>query len=110
MVKGWRTITLRDDLVARIDTYVASNDYGFTNRGVLVAEVMRRFLDSQGDHLTRSELERALKAVAATDPKTPAALLDALLAELDMGLKSTGGGGPPVGQKRGARPTPTRQA
>lgn len=87
MVKGWRTITLRDDLVARIDAYVDSNTLGFTNRGVLVAEVMRRFLDNSGDVLSRAELQRALRAVAATDPETPAALLEALLAELDMKVR-----------------------
>lgn len=87
MAKGWTTIALRNDLVARIDAFVENNSLGFTSRGVLVAEVMRRFLDKSGDVLTRDELERALRAVAATEPETPTALLEALLAELDMDVR-----------------------
>lgn len=88
MAKGWTTIALRNDLVARVDAFVATNTNGYPNRGVLVAEVMRRFLDKSGDVLTRDELQRALRVVAMLEPATPKALLEALSRELD--LKSDG--------------------
>lgn len=89
MVKGWRTVTLRDDLIAHIDAFVETNTLGFTSRGVLVAEVMRNFLEQQreGGPIMRAELERALRAVATLEPETPAALAEALLAELDMKVR-----------------------
>lgn len=95
MARGWTTIALRNDLVARIDAFVDSNTEGFTSRGVLVAEVMRQFLEGRENPLTREELRKALLAVAATGPKTSAELLEALLAELDMRT---------VGEQRPARP------
>lgn len=101
VVKGWTTLSLKDDLVAQVDAFVRANDQGFTNRAEVVTAAVRQFLDGRECPLTQSELRRALLAVAATDPKTVADLLKALLAELDMRS---------VGEQRPARPhasTPT---
>jgi len=42
--RGWTTITLKDDLVALIDTFLDDNRLGYSNRAEVVAAAVRAFL------------------------------------------------------------------
>lgn len=84
MGKGWTSLSLKDDLIAQIDAFIAHNDAGFSNRAEVIATALREFLDSGNrEEVARALLERTIKAVALTEPKDVPALLKALLAELD---------------------------
>lgn len=83
MARGWTTVSLKNDLIAAIDDFVATNDAGFSNRAEVIATAVRQFLEGTGEEAVRAFLERSLKAVAATEPKDVPALLKALLHELD---------------------------
>lgn len=65
--------------------FVRGNEWGYSNRAEVVTAAVRQFLE--GDVVTRAELQRALRAVASLEPETPAALLEALLSELDMKVR-----------------------
>lgn len=93
MVNGWASLSLRDEVVARLDAFIERNAWGYRNRAEVVTAAVRQFLE--GDVLARAELNRALRAVALLEPATPAALLAALLHELE----STPTGGADVGAK-----------
>jgi len=42
--RGWTTITLKDDLVALIDSFLDENRLGYSNRAEVVAAAVRTFL------------------------------------------------------------------
>jgi len=44
--KGYTTVALPDELMKEVDKVVRSKKRGFTSRGELVKEAVRRFLDS----------------------------------------------------------------
>jgi metal-responsive CopG/Arc/MetJ family transcriptional regulator len=84
-VRDYPTVSLKKQLVAQIDAFLVANPWGYSNRAEVVTAAVRQFLE--GPALSRAELERALRAVAALEPKTPTALAEALLAELDMKVR-----------------------
>lgn len=81
MAKGFTTIALRDALIARLDSFIERNEWGYSNRAEVVTAAVRKFLEQDGEPVVTLS---ALRAVASTQPKTVDDLLAALLAELDM--------------------------
>lgn len=85
MVKGWVSLSLRDEVVLRLDAYIESNVWGYRNRAEVVTAALRQFLE--GPPLSREELRQAILAVRATEPETVDDMLSALLAELDLKVR-----------------------
>lgn len=59
--RGWTTITLKDDLVALIDSFLAENKLGYSNRAEVVAAAVRSFLAHHvSPPLTDEQLAQAI--------------------------------------------------
>jgi len=48
VVKGWTSVSLKDDLVALIDRFLADNQWAYSNRAEVLATAAREFLQRHG--------------------------------------------------------------
>ena len=55
---GWVSISLKEDLVKRIEAFIRENDEGYSNRSEVVAAAVRQFVDA---YYARKALERAVR-------------------------------------------------
>lgn len=63
---GWRSISLKEELLARVERFIVENDDGYSNRAEVIAAAVRKFID---DYYARRAREAALRRAPGAGPR-----------------------------------------